>query len=109
MSKLCLLLLFCITLYKANGQAGSLDSTFGNNGLQTTAFFSNANVLQEQGRVMLTNAGGAIFVVAQVGIYYTRIAKYLPDGRQDSSYNNVGYSNVLNLNVSSAILQGEKI
>src|SRR4051812_11429573 len=95
----CLLLLCSIGILKANGQAGSLDSTFGNKGIQTTAFLSNANTLDEQGRVVLTNANGDIFVALQVGNYlnyYTRIAKYLPDGRLDSSYGHAGYSNGVN-------------
>src|SRR4051794_3088422 len=109
MRTLCLLLLCSIVLFKANSQAGSLDSTFGNNGIQTTAFLSNANTLDENGQVVLTNANGDIFVVAQVNssyntIYpYTRIAKYLPDGKLDSSYGNAGYSNGLNQDVTAAV------
>ena len=38
MRKLCLLLLCCIVLFNASGQAGSLDPTFGNNGIQTLLF-----------------------------------------------------------------------
>ncbi len=47
MRTLCLLLLCSIVLFKATGQPGSLDSSFGNNGIQTTAFLSNANTLNE--------------------------------------------------------------
>jgi hypothetical protein len=83
-----LLLLCSIVLIKATGQPGSLDPTFGNNGIQTTAF-SNSNSLSEKGRVVLTSANGDIFVVVQVdNPSYTKIAKYLPDGRLDSSYGN---------------------
>jgi uncharacterized delta-60 repeat protein len=105
MRTLCLLLLCSIVLIKAAGQAGSLDPSFGNNGIQTTTFFSNANTLNEEGRAVLTSANGDLFVVLNIG----RIARYLPDGRLDSSYGNAGYSNAVDLNVTSATLQGDKI
>src|SRR6476659_8018995 len=87
MNKLCLLLLCCIVLFKAIGQPGSLDSSFGNNGIQTTTFLHNLNIYGEAGRVALTSAKGDIFVV--VGFSdYSAIAKYLPDGKLDSSFGN---------------------
>src|SRR4051812_37215900 len=99
MRTLCLLLLCCMVLFKASSQAGSLDLTFGNNGIQTTAFF-NANTLNEKGQEVLTSANGDFFLVS------TRIAKYLPDGSLDSSYGNSGYSNpFIGLLVTSATLQ----
>ncbi len=58
--------------------------------------------------MVLTNANGDIFVVVEASTF-TRIAKYLPDGRLDSSYGNAGYSNVVDLNVTSAAFQGDKI
>src|SRR3954447_5983667 len=85
MNRLCLLLLCSIVLCKATGQPGSLDPTFGNNGIQTTAFYNNLNTSIEQGSKVLTNASGDIFVVVLVSYSSTRIAKYLPDGRLDSS------------------------
>jgi uncharacterized delta-60 repeat protein len=112
MRTLCLLLLCSIVLIKATGQAGSLDPSFGNNGIQTTVFLDTANTLNERGQVVLTNANGDIFVVALVVPDYqgyTRIAKYLPDGRLDSSYGNAGYSNAANMGVTSAMMQGDKI
>jgi uncharacterized delta-60 repeat protein len=108
MRTLSLLVLFYIVLFKANSQVGSLDSTFGRNGIQTTAFLSNLNTLNEQGKVVLTTANGNIFAVIDAN-GPTRIGKYLPDGRLDSSYGDAGYSNVVNLNPSSAALQGNKI
>jgi uncharacterized delta-60 repeat protein len=110
MSKLYLLLLFCAGILRTSGQAGSLDPTFGNNGIQTTAFLSHANTLQEKGRVVLTSANGDIFVVVQANYFnYTRIAKYLPGGTLDSSYGSAGYSNIANLVATSATLQQDKI
>ncbi len=109
MRTLCLLLLCCIVLFKATGQAGNLDSTFGNNGIQTTAFFSNANTLNEEGQAVLTNANGDIFVVVELVNNSTRIAKYLPDGRLNSSYGNAGYSNAASMGITSATFQGDKI
>src|SRR6478609_6122970 len=109
MNKLCLLLLCCIILFKANSQPGSLDSSFGNNGIQTTAFYTNLNLLVENGRVVLTSANGDIFIGVNFNDYYTRIVKYLPDGRLDSSYGFAGYSNVVNLYASSAVMQADKI
>lgn len=47
---------------------------------------------------MLTNPNGVIFVVLQVDNSYTRIAKYLPDGRLDYSYN-------LDLNAADKMIQ----
>src|SRR4051812_6765832 len=106
MRTLCLLLFCSIVLFKANCQAGSLDPSFGNNGIQTTGFSNNVN--NEHGQVVLTSADGDIFVVALVNSSATRIAKYLPDGRLDSSYGNTGYSNYVNMSVTSAIFQGDK-
>jgi hypothetical protein len=90
MNKLYLLLLFCVTLFKANGQPGSLDSTFGNNGIQTTAFLGNVNLLNEYGRKVLTSANGDLFVVVLGSGYfdffhYYRISKYSSNGILDST------------------------
>jgi uncharacterized delta-60 repeat protein len=110
MSKLyLLLLLFFAGIFRTSGQAGSLTPTFGNNGIQTTAFFSNVNKYDEYVTEMLTSANGDIFVVSIFTGHYTRIAKYLPDGRLDSSYGNAGLSDTLNLDGTSAILQGDRI
>jgi len=112
MNKLYLLLLCCVVLFKANSQPGSLDHTFGSKGIQTTAIFSDANVLNELGRAVLTNANGDVFIAVSVSDQrsnYTRIAKYLPDGRLDSSYGNAGYSDAVKLDVSCAAFQGDKI
>jgi len=57
---------------------------------------------------VLTNARGDIFLMIQVS-NTTRIARYLPDGRLDSSYGNAGYSNAEDLGYTSAALQGDKI
>ena len=65
MGKLCLLLLSVLFYSKPSGQAGSLDSTFGKNGIQTTAFINNANTLIEQERAVLTSANGDIFIVIE--------------------------------------------
>ena len=109
MNKLCLLLLCCIVILKASGQAGSLDSTFGNNGIQTTAFFTNLNLSNEQGLKVLNSPNGGFFVVVNFNYNYTRIIKYLPDGRLDSSYNSTGYSNAVSMSSTSAATQGDKI
>jgi len=110
MRTLWLLILCCIVMFKATGQAGSLDHSFGNKGIQTTAFLSHANTFQEHGRVVLTTANGDIFVVVQAdNSNYTRIAKYLPGGTQDSSYGNAGYSQIANLDATSAVMQGDMI
>ena len=108
MNKLYLLLLFCVCLVKANAQPGSLDPSFGKNGIQYTTFFNNVNVLNEQGRVILAGDNRKIFIVVQVG-NLTRIAKYLPDGNLDFTYGNKGYSNEVNLSVSSAMMQATNI
>ncbi|TKK65384.1 T9SS type A sorting domain-containing protein [Ilyomonas limi] len=112
MNKVCLLLLFYFYMLRAVGQAGTLDSSFGNNGIQAEAVFTNLNLLNEQGREVLTSTNGDIFLVIQVEIQndkFTRIVKYLPDGRPDPSYGNAGYSNAVNLNVTSAAMLGGKI
>ncbi|MBD0255682.1 MAG: fibronectin type III domain-containing protein, partial [Cytophagales bacterium] len=92
----------------AGGTIGRLDPDFGNNGLQTTAIFSNANGLEEQGLEVLTNAHGDMFHVLQVGSFI-RVAKYLPGGRLDLSYGNAGYSNAVPLSGTSAAMQGDHI
>ncbi len=56
--------------------------------------------------VVLTSANGDIFVVVQVNYSYTRIAKYLPDGRLDSSYGNAGYSNAVGLKCYQCCFSG---
>src|SRR5439155_789855 len=71
---------------------------------QTTAF-TIGNFLNEQGKAVLTNANGDIFVVLDIG----SIVKYLPDGRLDSSYGNAGYSNGVKIGIASAVFQGYKI
>ncbi|TKK68952.1 T9SS type A sorting domain-containing protein [Ilyomonas limi] len=111
MNKFYLLLLYCVVLFKASSQPGSLDSTFGYNGIQATGFLSNVNLLNEYGRKVLTSANGDIFVIVQASDNNSvaRITKYLPDGKPDSSYGNAGYSNAVNFSVSSAALQGDKI
>ncbi|WP_018614375.1 Calx-beta domain-containing protein [Segetibacter koreensis] len=116
MGKLCLLL-FWVCIFKATGQSGTLDSTFGINGIQTTAFFSNANTLFEGGNAVLTDAIGNIFVVIRVNndnsrlvnYHNSRIARYLPDGRLDSSYGYAGYSSAVDLDATSAAFQEDKI
>src|SRR4051812_28228568 len=105
MNKFYLLLLFCTTLLKASAQPGSLDHTFGNNGIQTTAIFSDANLLDEYGRTVLTSANGDVFIAVSVSDQrsnYTKITKYLPDGRLDASFGNAGYSDAVKLDVSCA-------
>src|SRR4051794_5339582 len=110
MNKLCLLLLCSVILFKASSQPGSLDSSFGENGIQTIAFPNNLNYSDEQGSVVLTNANGDFFVVVNVNYNSTRIAKYLPDGKLDSAYGNAGCSNAVNLMFNSAaVMQGDKI
>jgi uncharacterized delta-60 repeat protein len=104
MRTLCLLLLCCMALLHANGQPGSLEPSFGNKGIQTT-FFTIGNFLNEQGKAVLINANGDIFVVLDIG----SIVKYLPDGKLDSSYGNAGYSNRVNISIASAVFQGDKI
>src|SRR4051812_12433231 len=114
MNRLCLLLLCSVILFKATGQAGSLDPTFGNKGIQMTAIINKSNALEEEQSVVLTNANGDVFVVVRIYVEdinssYTRIAKYLPDGRLDSSYGTAGYSSAANLGVTSAVMQEDKI
>src|SRR5690349_9029477 len=104
MRTLCLLLLCSIVLFKATGQPGSLDPSFGNNGIQTTAI-TIGNFLDEQGKTVLTDAKGDIFVILNIG----GIVKYLPNGRLDSSYGNAGYSNVVNMSIAGAAFQGDNI
>ncbi len=103
------MLLFCIVLFKVTSEPGSLDSSFGTNGIQTCTSFNDLHLFDEDGREVLTSANGDIFLVLNVGDF-TRIARYLPDGRLDSSYGVAGYSNVVNLQqVAGAAFQGDKI
>src|SRR3954454_15966351 len=106
MYKLCLLLLCCIVLFKVAGQLGSLDPTFGNKGIQTTAFFGNHNGSYEYGSEVLTSINGDFFLI--IGVESSvKVAKYLPEGGLDSSYGNAGFSDAVKLEVvTSAAQQG---
>jgi uncharacterized delta-60 repeat protein len=108
MKQFILLLLCCICVLNISAQVGSLDPSFGNNGVQTTAIGNKQNLSYESGRVVLPTTDGHSFVVFLQGAS-TRIARYLPNGRLDSSYGQAGFSGVANMSATSAVLQGDKI
>jgi len=85
MRKLALLLLFSTALFFAIGQSGSLDSSFGNNGIQTTAFpgptYFTSTALQDN---KIIAAGYAYNSVAQSSDY--ALARFKSNGSLDSSF-----------------------
>jgi uncharacterized delta-60 repeat protein len=91
--------------YVANAQAGSLDSSFGVNGIQTTGIKTNRFV--ETGVKVLRSDNGSILIVFGVSSSSTVVAKYLPTGIIDSSFGKNGYSVPLPINPTTATLQDD--
>src|SRR5436305_1462402 len=114
MRKLSLLLLFSIALCYAIGQPGSLDSSFGNNGIQTTAFYNNPRTsfwsICIQGNKIIA-AGYAYNPVAQSSDF--ALARYTANGTLDSSFGVNGKVTTvfdsLDDQANAIVLQGDKI
>jgi uncharacterized delta-60 repeat protein len=85
MRKLSLLLLFSTALFSAIGQPGSLDSSFGNNGIQTTAFSGQTSFSSTalQGDKVVT-AGSVYDPVTNSSDF--ALARYKSNGSLDSSF-----------------------
>ncbi len=107
MRTLCLLLLCSIVLFKATGQAGSLDSSFGNNGTFRTNYFPTSTAVQ----------GSKIVVAGYILIgnnnYAFALARYTADGTRDASFGGTGLVitdfNDLDDRANAVVIQGDKI
>ena len=71
---------------------GTLDSTFSNDGLQVVPLTSSDNiinsiVLQSDGKIVVAG-----YADQGQGVNDFAIARFLPDGRIDSSFNSIGYA-----------------
>ncbi len=91
MNKIYLFILICVSVghQMVKAQAGSLDSTFGSNGIVTHSMGSNdddihAIALQSDGKIVAAgySYNGPIMICA--------MSRYLPDGTLDASFSNDG-------------------
>jgi uncharacterized delta-60 repeat protein len=85
-------------------QPGTLDSSFGNNGIVCTAIGSATKLATASATDVLTQPDGTIYVIVQSQVY-TTITRLLADGSIDSSYGNKGYSQTIRMDSRSAALQ----
>lgn len=69
---------------------GTLDSTFSNDGLQVVPLSSSENIIYS----MVLQPDGKIVVAgyAYQSLKYIAVARFLPDGILDSSFNSIGYA-----------------
>ncbi|MEO6723212.1 MAG: T9SS type A sorting domain-containing protein [Ferruginibacter sp.] len=103
MKKLLLTLLSTSFIVFTNAQTGSLDSAFGNNGIQL--FSPDLNVTASVLKVLVAPDKSFYVVYSAADDALIVVAKYFPDGTPDASYGNAGYSDILPMNFSDATLQ----
>lgn len=107
MKKFVLFIVGAMLLLNARAQVGSLDQSFGNNGIRIFSPVANltANVLK-----VLPAPGNQQYVLSYMAnSQYPQvvIAKYLSDGTLDPSYGNGGYSAGIYMQFADAALQGD--
>lgn len=84
-----LLFLFLASITVATAQSGTLDPTFGTDGVVTTAVHSNYNMAE----TTVVQADGKILVAGTAGTpstYQMAVARYNEDGSLDTSFGNDG-------------------
>lgn len=89
MNKFYLLILFLVSLTLANAQTGTLDPTFGSDGVVTTAVHPNYNmaettVVQGDGKILVAGSAGT------PSTYQMAVARYNEDGDLDTSFGDQG-------------------
>ena len=85
MNKFYLLFLFMVAATATNAQSGTLDVTFGTDGVVNTAVHSNYNMAE----TTVVQADGKILVAGSAGTpssYQMAVARYNPDGSLDTSF-----------------------
>ena len=108
MRKLSLLVLFSMALLHASSQPGILDSSFGNNGIQTTAFSGHTSFSSTalQGNKVVT-AGSVYDPVANSSDF--ALARYTSNGSLDPSFGMNGLVAGPEGSANAIVLQGDKI
>ena len=104
-----LIFLFYACFVTGHSQPGTLDHSFGNNGIVSTDIgavfnynFDNSSV----GRQVLLQSDGSIYVVVNASVLNgTAIAKRLTNGSSDLSYGNKGFSVSVPINDPHAVMQ----
>ncbi|RMA58743.1 T9SS type A sorting domain-containing protein [Ulvibacter antarcticus] len=89
MKKLHTILLFLVSISITYAQSGTLDPTFGTNGIVTTVIsgtfnFSAGTVVQSDGKIVVAGYAG------EPSSYKAAVARYNTDGTLDTSYGNAG-------------------
>lgn len=89
MKKIYSLLFFLASLTVANSQSGTLDTSFGNDGIVLTEIttdhsFGDATVVQADGKILVAGYAGA------PSTYQMAVARYNTDGSLDTSFGNNG-------------------
>lgn len=84
-----LLFLFLVSITVTNAQSGSIDLTFGTDGVVTTAVHANYNmtettVVQSDGKILVAGSAGT------PSTYQMAVARYNEDGSLDTSFANDG-------------------
>ena len=103
MKKILALFILAVACHTAQSQAGSLDSSFGQNGLVRTSFPSTARSSGPAFEV-IPDAIGRVYVVFFLG-GFTAISRHLSDGAIDVSYGQNGYSLPIQITSSAALMQ----
>jgi uncharacterized delta-60 repeat protein len=99
---------FAIARYKTNG---TLDSTFSNDGIQTTDFAAgddkiNAMVLQPDGRIIVVGASGDNFGIARYNMDGTPDVTFDVDGKQSTFFGTPQFANSIALQTDGKLLVG---
>lgn len=84
-----LLILFSVSITLSHAQSGTVDTTFGNDGVVTTAVHPNYNMAETS----LVQSDGKILVAGSAGspsTYQMAVARYNTDGSLDTSFGDDG-------------------
>lgn len=104
MKKIILLTCVLFCCFK-HSYAQRLDPLFGGKGFVTTDF-KKGNLLFEVGRQILTQKDGNFIAVIEIG-GRTSIARFLSNGKIDTSFANKGYSQFMSISEAKAVQQSD--
>ena len=104
MKKLLLIIFSTYFISFIHAQVGSLDSSFGNNGIQL--FTPNQNLTTHVFKVLVAPDKSLYVVFSSVSQLFM-VAKYFADGTIDVTYGNSGYSDQVLMNFADAALQSD--